>query len=237
MLRIVESCIGAKALQLSRRESSGNEHVREATRRFSDEALDLERMFDGVAQLAEEGMPTGYRFVHQGDDLSAFALGKSTWAVLALICQFELSAMTYRRPGIEPGSRLSAVYEDALHLRSERAARHAVLAEIEWLREDERLAARERDGAVDDLIELVQGVDALLVFQAPSDVECLAAGSRTSFTATEIDRLNKCVLSTYRTRHIASGLHHPHFTELIEGVVTEAQASRLRSELAFCAEG
>jgi len=46
----------------------------------------------------------------------------------------------------------------------------SILDELEWLRENARSSAADRDGAVNDLIELLRGVDALLLFQAPADV-------------------------------------------------------------------
>lgn len=46
---------------------------------------------------------------------------------------------------------------------------HAELDELEWIREDARLNAEERDRAVTDLIDLVVGFDGILQAQARAD--------------------------------------------------------------------
>ncbi len=92
------------------------------------------------------GMPAGYRFVPQPNDVAAAVLGSSTWAVLALTCHIELFTQAHYRASIEPDAELSDRCGrtcSCFHWREE--SQHAILDELEWLREDAQ--ARRRGSA------------------------------------------------------------------------------------------
>jgi hypothetical protein len=117
-------------------------------------------------------MPPGYRFVPQPNDVAAFVLGKCTWAVLALTCHIELFTQAHYRQSIEPDRTSRRCSRTSCsHWKEE--SQHAIVDELEWRREHDKLDAAARDHAVDDLIALVAGVDGLLQLQAPADVGVL----------------------------------------------------------------
>ena len=57
-------------------------------------------------------------------------------------------------------------------------SQHAILDELEWVREDATLAPAARDTAVGELIELVGGVDGLLQVQARADAAYFCDAAR-----------------------------------------------------------
>src|SRR5215831_16324823 len=81
---LVERYINAKILELTRDHLFGDQIALEALVRFSDEELKHQELFRRVEKLAAEGMPPGYRFSPQPNEVASVVLGKSTWAVLAL---------------------------------------------------------------------------------------------------------------------------------------------------------
>jgi len=107
-----------------------------------------------------------------------------------------------------------------------------VLDEIQWAHEDSLIDAAERERAVDHLIELVQGVDALLLFQAPADVEYFIGACGRAFTSSEVERLHATMLAAYRQQYIVSGIRAPRFAELLDKLVGAAHTTRIASELA-----
>ena len=68
-------------------------------------------------------------------------LGKSTWAVLALTCHIELFMQAHYRQSIEPDAELSPLFKDVLLYHWREESQHAILDELEWVREDAKLDA------------------------------------------------------------------------------------------------
>ena len=97
MFGLVERYIGAKMLELSRDHSLGDQTALEALVRFTDEELKHQELFRRIEELTAEGMPEGYRFLPQPNEVAAVVLGKSTWAVLALTCYIELFMQAHYR--------------------------------------------------------------------------------------------------------------------------------------------
>jgi hypothetical protein len=94
-------------------------------------------------------------------------LGKSTWAVLALTCHIEIFTLVHYKKSIEPETNASELWKDVFLFHWKEESQHAVLDELEWRREDAKLAPAERDQAVTDLIDLVVAVDGILQAQKP----------------------------------------------------------------------
>jgi hypothetical protein len=232
MFRLVERFIGAKMLDLSREYALGDQTRLEALVRFTDEELKHQELFRRIELLAAEGMPTGYRFVPQADDVASFVLGKSAWAVLALTCHIEIFTQVHYRQSIERDSQLSGLWKDVFFFHWKEESQHAILDELEWQREDARINEVQRGKAIDDLIELVQGVDALLQFQAPADVDYFVGACNRTFTPAEIERLHAEVLSAYRWQYIVSGLQESRFAQLLGKLVGAEQMARIGNELA-----
>ena len=181
MFSLVERFIGPKMSEVSRDHWLGDQAAFEALVRFTDEELKHQEMFRRIDALCAEGMPEGYSFLPQPNDVAGLVLGKPTWSVLALICHIELFVLAHYRAAIEKDDQLSALWKDVFTFHAREEAQHAIIDEIEWRREDERLSAEERDRAVDELISLVAAVDGILQLQAKADTDYfLRAPSLTS---------------------------------------------------------
>ena len=82
-------------------------------------------------------------------------LSKSTWAVLGLIYQIEFFTQTHYKESIEPDENLSKLYKDLFLYHRKEEVTHALMDELEWPIEDQKLSPAEREQAVTELIELV----------------------------------------------------------------------------------
>lgn len=140
MFRLVERFIGAKILELSYHYSLGDETPFEALLRFKDEELKHQELFRRIELLAAEGMPHGYRFVPNTDDVASFVLDKSNWAVLALTCHLEIVTQVHYLQCIETDVRMSGLWKDVFFFHWKEEPQHAILDELEWLREDARIS-------------------------------------------------------------------------------------------------
>jgi hypothetical protein len=108
---------------------------------------------------------------------------------------------------------------------------HAMLDELEWHREHARLGPEERDRAVNDLIELVAGVDGIVQGQAGADVEYFASIAGRTFSDSERRALDAGVLRAYRWQYIGSGVQHVYFMRLLTSLTTPAQLARIQQAL------
>ena len=141
MFGLIERAIGAKMLELSREHWLGDQTALEALVRFTDEELKHQELFRRVERMIAAGMPGGYRFDVEPNDVARQILGKSTWAVLALICMIELFTQEHYRASIEPESAISELYKDVFLFHWREESQHAILDELEWRQENERFSA------------------------------------------------------------------------------------------------
>jgi hypothetical protein len=233
MFGLVERFIGAKMTEVGRDHALGDQTAFEAVVRFTDEELKHQELFRRVELLVGAGMPPGYRFDVPANDVASFVLGKSTWAVLALTCHIELFSQAHYRASIASGDELSPLFKDIFLFHWKEESQHAVIDELEWIREDAKLASSEaRDAAVDDLIALVGGVDGILQGQAAADAEYFLRAVGMAADEKRAVQVGATVLKAYRWQYIVSGAIHPHFQKVLAGLVSPAQMARIQAALA-----
>ena len=229
---LVERYIGAKILEVSRDHWLGDQNALEALVRFTDEELKHQELFRRVEKMIASGMAAGYSFTPQPNDVASAVLSKSTWSVLALTCLIELFTQVHYRASIEPDDELSPLFKDVFLFHWKEESQHAILDELEWVRENAKITPDARDAAVDDLIALVGAVDGILQAQAAADTHYFVAICGRPMTDVEADAVKATVLAAYRWQYIGSGVQIPRFGELLNGMITPAQGARIGAALA-----
>ena len=232
MFGLVERFICAKVLEVSHEHFLGDQVALEALVRFSDEELKHQELFRRLENLAGEQMPAGYEFLPRPNEVAQVVLGKSTWAVLALTLHIELFTQVHYKESIEPDDYLSELWKDVFLFHWKEESQHAVMDELEWVREDKKLSAEERDRAVNELIELVVAVDGILQVQAKQDAEYFVANCDRVFTSEELETIRETMLKAYRWQYIISGVQVPRFGKVLTGLITPEQGERIGSALA-----
>jgi hypothetical protein len=228
---LVERYINAKVLEISSQHALGDQVELEALMRFSEEELKHQEMFRRLEAAAARVMPEGYVVAADPDDVARAVLGKSTWAVLALTCHIELFTLVHYRQSIDGDPRLSPLFKDVFLHHFKEESQHAVLDELEWRREDRRLTEEQRGSAVNELIDLVVAVDAILSAQAHADCHYFVKWAGRSFDAQERLQLEAMFLSAYRYQYIVSGLQQTRFVEILTGLLSPAQLERVQAAL------
>jgi hypothetical protein len=232
MFALVERFVGPKILEVSRDHWLGDPMALEALVRFTDEELKHQELFRRIERLCAAGMPSGYAFLPQADDVANFVLGKSTWAVLALICMIEIVTQVHYRQSIAPDADASQLWKDVFLFHWKEESQHAILDELEWIREDSKLDHDSRDRAVTDLIELAAGVDGIVQTQAAADAEYFLNLRSPGFSAAESDAIRASVLKAYRWQYIVSGVREQRFGNALARKITPAQGERIAAALA-----
>lgn len=228
---LVERFIAAKVLEVSRDHWLGDQTALEALVRFGDEELKHQELFRRIERMAAAGMPEGYTFLPEPNAVASAVLGKSTWAVLALICHIELFVLAHYRESIHPDPRLSALWKDVFLYHWREESQHAILDELEWTRENARVTPEQRDRAVNELIELVAAIDAILQDQSAADADYFMRICGRTFGDNHTEQVRAGVLHAYRWQYIVSGVQG-RFGEMLGRYITPAQHERIGKALA-----
>jgi hypothetical protein len=232
MFGFVERFIVAKVLDISRDYWLGDQVALEALVRFSDEELKHQELFRRIEPMMAAGMPAGYHFLPDPNQVAAAVLKNSTWAVLGLTLEIELFTQEHYKQTIGPDESLSELYKDIFLFHWKEETTHAIMDELEWPREDHKLTPAERDRAVDELLAMVGDVDGILQSQSSADSDYFIKASGTSLHPEEVEHLRSCLLKAYRWQYIFSGVEHPRFGSALGNLVDEAQANRINKALA-----
>jgi hypothetical protein len=229
---LVERYIGVKTLELGKNHGMGDQVALEALVRMADEELKHQELFRRLERMAAEGMPAGYAFKPDPNDVAAAVLGKSTWAVLGLTLDIELFTLAHYRSSIADDAGLCPLWKDVFRFHWMEESQHAVLDELEWRREDARISAAERDRGVSDLIDLVGAIDAILQMQARADAEYVMHVASRRYAPQEQATVADLVLRAYRSQYIVSGVKEPRFGEVLKELLAPAQMERIGQALA-----
>jgi hypothetical protein len=228
---LVERFIAAKVLEVSREHWFGDQVALEALVRFTDEEIKHQEMFRRIERMIAQGMPEGYSFMPEPNAVAAAVLGKSTWAVLALTCHIEIFVLAHYRESIDPDQNLSELWKDVFLHHAREESQHAILDELEWVREDAKLSPAERDQAVNDLIDLVGAVDGILQAQSAADASYFLRICGRTFVGAEVEKIRATMLAAYRWQYIVSGVQG-RFSEVLGRMITPAQFERIGAALA-----
>jgi hypothetical protein len=130
--------------------------------------------------------------------------------------------------GDSAGCRLAASAQDFAGFVLERGP-WAVRVFLDWM----GVAAADlgpppTEHAVDELIVLLHGLDALLIMEAAADVEAFFAMSGCRAHREGIERT---LLARYRGRFLASPQRDPRFARRLAALTTRAQLARIEAEI------
>ena len=222
MFGLVERFIGPKILEVSRDHWLGDQTAFEALVRFTDEELKHQEMFRRIDALCAEGMPAGYSFLPQPNDVARAVLGNPTWSVLALICHIELFVLAHYRQAIAKDEQLSELWRDVFTFHAREESQHAIMDEIEWRRADAGLSPARRDEAVDGILQL----------QARADTDYFVRAAARKFDREQVEAIGAVFLEAYRWQYIVSGVQDERFRKILGALIDAPQLARISTALA-----
>jgi hypothetical protein len=228
---LVERFICAKIIEVSSDYVLGDQIALQALVGFSEEELKHQEMFRRLEKIAGATMPEGYEFAPDPNEVAKAVLGKSTWAVLALTLHIELFTQAHYKESIEPQENLSGLWKDVFLYHWKEESQHAIMDEMEWIRENYKISNDERDQAVNDLIDLVVAVDGILQVQSEHDANYFVSNCGRVFSSDEVKVIKKSVLKAYRWQYIFSGVQVPRFNQMLARLTTPEQLERIVSAL------
>jgi hypothetical protein len=175
----------------------------------------------------------GFQLARLGGEAETarFVLGKSSAAVLLFTSAIEWMSQRHYVEAFQDDAGVDPFTKDVFKAHWLEESQHAKLDHLETLRAFALIGDRDRERAIDEVIELVTAVDGLLHQQTEHDLANLAKLIGRQFDATESDEIRSSVLRAKRWTFIQSGTTHPRFQELFEMVTTQAQRERVGAAL------
>ena len=232
MFGLVERFITAKAMELCQAQALGDQTALEALLRMVDEEVKHQALFRQLEQTMAATMPGGHTSTADPDAVAQAVLCNSPWAVLALILDIELFSQAHYRASIEPEASLCPLWKDVFLFHWREESQHAILDELEFVRENAGVTAAERDIGVDQLIGLVGAVDGIVQAQAAADTAYFCAIAGRVFDSTQRELIGATMLKAYRWQYIVSGAMEPRFQAALFGCLDATQAQRIQNALA-----
>jgi hypothetical protein len=230
---LVERFISAKVLELSRDYWMGDQAALEGLVRFCDEELKHQELFRRIERKIAEVQPGGYSFVHDPDQVARVVLEKSTWAVLMLTLHIELFTQLHYTESIgSDNEQLSPLFKDVFLYHWKEESQHAIMDELELIRHDGAISDESRDKAVNEFIELICAVDAIVCRQAADDSRYFTETCGRPLSGDDKRKLETVLRHAYRWQYILSGAQHPRFLAVLGSFITESQGKRIQSALA-----
>lgn len=176
-------------------------------------------------------MPLGYAFAPDPNAVADAVLAASSWAVLGLTCHIEIFTLAHYHISIEPDADLSAVWKDVFLHHAREESQHAILDELEWVREDAKLTSEPREQGVSELIALVGAVDGILVAQAAADAAYFGETCGRPLTNAEQAAVGAALRRAYRYQYIVSGVREQRFLNVLGSLVSGQQMQRIGEAL------
>ncbi|HSI54834.1 MAG: hypothetical protein ACAH21_18820 [Ramlibacter sp.] len=229
---LIERYIAAKVLQVSGDHTLGDQVAFQALVRMTDEELKHQELFRRLEGMMEIAMPAGYVRTADANQVAAVVLSKRSWAVLALTLDIELFTLAHYRASIEPENDVCPLWKDVFLYHWREESQHAVLDELEFLREDAKVGTLEKNAAIGDLIDLVVAVDGILQVQAAADAKYFGSIASRSFDAAEREEIAATFVKAYRWQYILSGVMQPRFQKVLFATLDDEQQGRITTALA-----
>jgi hypothetical protein len=158
-------------------------------------------------------------------------LAKRPGAVRLLTACLQSPAETHVLRCAQDHASLDALARQILTSYWRDAARRARRSRLETIRVFQAMAVVEKDEAIDDFVELVIGLEALLHVQSRFDVENLQRHIRRPLGKAEREEILEALMAAKRHTFVERGLADPGFREMFSLVATRDQRQRVEEAL------
>ena len=227
----VEEFIAPKVSQLAQEHEIDERIAYDALTTFAAEEVKHMNLFKKLRDQVNETVGFETDLIGNQAQTAHYVLSKSTGAVLLLTACIELFTQRHYTEAFREDDGLDPLTKDVFRAHWLEEAQHAKMDHLESLREFDSLNDRERDKAVDELIELVAAIDGLLKDQVERDIANFTTYIGRGLAASELDDLRRALIGSKRWTFIQSGVTHKRFIELIQAVTTKPQQERIGSAL------
>jgi len=228
----VEEFIAPKVTSLAGDFAIDNRVAFDALTEFAAEEVKHMNLFRRLREQVDSTLGFQTALIGDQQPTARWVLSKSTAAVLLLTACIEWFTQLHYTDAFKDDGELDELTRRVFRAHWQEESQHAQLDHLETLRAFQGLDEAGREQAIDELIELVAGVDGLLQKQVELDIQNLSRLLGRAFDPAESADLRSGMLRAKRYTFIESGVTHPRFQELFAAVTTPAQQERVGQALA-----
>jgi hypothetical protein len=222
----VEEYIVPMVLANAGRDIYGDETRLWSLLRFAEEEIKHQEMLRRACEQFDEGFGVSCGLIPGREVVADVVLGKSELTALLLTSLIEWFTQLHYVEHVRDSEELDGLFRDILRFHWIDESRHAQLDSLLIDEVAVDLTLEERERAVDELLELGGAIDGLLAQQVELDIEALAASARRSFSDAEKSEIRAEQQRAYRWTFLVSGLEHPKFVQVVQGI-TEAGPDKI----------
>jgi hypothetical protein len=155
----VEEFVAPKVAELALDFATDGREAFDALTNFAAEEVKHMTMFRRLRDRVNKTLGVDARLLDDQAGTARYVLSKSSGAVLLLTAFIEWASQLHFTSALARDENCDAFTKDVFRAHWQEESQHAQMDHLETLRCFEGLNARERDGAVDELIELVGAVE------------------------------------------------------------------------------
>ncbi len=217
----VEEFIIPMVTQEALQDTYGDEVRLRSLLRFAEEELKHQELFRRSMALFDQGFGTQCGLISGREDVAKIVLSKSPLAVLYLTTMIEWFTQLHYLEHVRDHSGLDELFRDLLKFHWLEEAQHAKLDTLLINEIFEKMPLKEREAAVDQLLELGGAIDGLLSQQIGLNIATLEKATGSMFTDGEKKEITTKTQRAWRWTFLVSGLEHPNFVKLVNELTTE----------------
>jgi hypothetical protein len=222
----VEEFIIPMVLDHAREDVYGDEIRLRYLLRFAEEETKHQDMLKRAMDQIEAGLGMSCGVIKGREEVAEVVLGKSRLAALLLTSLIEWFTQLHYLEHVRDDEELDELFRDILKFHWIDESQHA---KADSLLIDEiagELSEEEREGAVDELLELGMAIDGLLAKQIDLDIETLAGATGRMFSEDEKEEIRNHQRRAYRWTFLVSGLEHASFVKIVNEL-TDAGSEKI----------
>ena len=220
----VEEYIIPQALEAAERDIYGDETRLRTLLRFAEDESKHQELFRRSTALFEKGFGVKCGLIPGREEVARVVLSKSRLCSYLLTSMIEWFTQSHYLEHVRDRSELDGLFRDLIRYHWMDEAQHA---KIDSLLIDEitrEISEKDRETAVDELLELGGAVDGLLSQQADLDLESLAHAIGRTLSEDEKAEIKRNTLRAYRWTFLVSGLEHPKFVRIVSELTRRGPA-------------
>jgi hypothetical protein len=224
LFAFVEEYIVPMVLENATREVYGDETRLWSLLRFAEEELKHQEMMGRACDQFAAGFGTPAGLVGGREAVAQVVLSTSPLAALLLTSAIEWFVQLHYVEHVRDDQQLDPLFRDLLKYHWIDEARHAKVDSLLIGEVAAEVSEIDLESAIDEVLQLGMAVDGLLAQQLELDIDALERASARSFSAEQREEIRVVQRRAYRWTFLVSGLEHPKFLEIIDGVTRAGRA-------------
>src|SRR5688572_16729479 len=220
----VEEFIVPTVVEESIADPYGDEVRQRSLLRFSEEELKHQELFRRSIELFNEQFGMTPQLIPGREQVAAVVRSKSKLAVLVLIDIIEWFVQVHYTEHVLSKTELDGLFRDLLKYHWLDEAQHAKMDTMLIAEMVEDLTMAEREGAIDEVLELGGAIDGLIQQQIGMNIDALEVATGRAFTVAEHAEITRETLKAWRYTFLVSGLEHPNVMKMVSEITDEGPA-------------